>query len=262
MLVREFTLPSPPQTPETRITAIYPTSDELPENLLKFYIHFSSPMSRGEAYKRIQLLDDKNQPVPAPFLELTEELWNTDMTRFTLFFEPGRIKQGLIPRLEMGPALVAGKTYTLVIDSAWRDDQNRPLVRSAKKTFRALPADHRQPDPAHWRIAPPDPNSTHELMIILDKPLDHAMLQRVLSVRDPAGRPIPGQILIDQEEKRWKFSPEKPWQPGRHSVLVETILEDTAGNSIGRPFELDLNKSNSPDSPATVEIAFEIPQPK
>ena len=47
----------------------------------------------------------------APFLELDEELWSPDGTRFTLVFDPGRIKRGLKPREEAGPILEAGKSY-------------------------------------------------------------------------------------------------------------------------------------------------------
>ena len=37
------------------------------------------------------------QAVADPFLELDEELWSTDGRRFTLLFDPGRIKRGLKP---------------------------------------------------------------------------------------------------------------------------------------------------------------------
>src|SRR6185503_7621886 len=151
-VVTEFMIPTSRADPVVRVAAIYPSPDTLPENLLKFYIHFSGPMSRGDAYSHVRLLDDTGQPVAAPFLELGEELWNPDMTRFTLFFDPGRIKHGLVSRQELGPALTAGKIYTLVIDAAWQDEQHRPLVASAKKTFRTAPADTRQPDPVRWQI--------------------------------------------------------------------------------------------------------------
>ncbi|HEV8292515.1 MAG TPA: hypothetical protein VGP94_11360, partial [Tepidisphaeraceae bacterium] len=208
----EFTIPAPSKEPVARVVAIYPSSDELPENLLKFYIHFSAPMSRGEAYRRVQLLDDAGKLVAWPFLELSEELWNPEMTRFTLFFEPGRVKQGLVPRQELGPALVSGRSYTLVIDGAWRDGENRPLVQSAKKTFRVGPADHTQPDPSRWQINSPAAGSKQELSISFDEPLDHAMLGRVLSVRDGSGREIPGTVAIDEHEQRWTFTPHLPWQ--------------------------------------------------
>src|SRR6266705_1729166 len=124
--IGEFTMAAPSKQSMARVVAIYPSSNDLPENLLKFYIHFSAPMSRGEAYERISLLDENGKPVARPFLELTEELWNPQMTRFTLFFEPGRIKQGLVPREELGLSLTVGHSYTLVIDGAWRDGENLP----------------------------------------------------------------------------------------------------------------------------------------
>jgi hypothetical protein len=41
-------------------------------------------------------------------------------------------------------------------------------------------------------------------------------------------------------------------------VVVESILEDLAGNSIGRAFEVDLNKGEAADAARTVEIRFEV----
>ena len=93
----------------TRVAAVYPSRDFLPENLLHFYIHFSAPMSRGEAYQRIKLIDSTGKPVDAPFLELDEELWSPDGTRFTLIFDPGRIKRGLRPREEVGTGAGVGQ---------------------------------------------------------------------------------------------------------------------------------------------------------
>jgi len=206
----------------------------------------------------VQLLDEAGKPVESPFLELSEELWNGEMTRFTLFFEPGRVKEGLVPRQEMGPALVRGHTYSLTIDGGWLDGENRPLVEAARKTFRVGPADHAQPDPSRWQINSPRAGTKEMLSIEFDKPLDHAMLGRVLSVRDATGRELGGTVSIDEQEQRWSFTPRLPWERGRHVVVVESILEDLAGNSIGRPFEVDLNKSSSPPAAEVVEIRFDV----
>lgn len=43
------------------------------------------------------------------------------MTRLTLIIDPGRIKRGARPLEELGPALKAGKKYTLAIGREWRD---------------------------------------------------------------------------------------------------------------------------------------------
>ena len=69
----------------TLVTAVYPSAQVLPENLLRFYIHFSAPMSRGEAYRHVRLLDAAGKAVDLPFLELDQELWDPDGKRFTGF---------------------------------------------------------------------------------------------------------------------------------------------------------------------------------
>src|SRR5437868_5116376 len=47
----QLSISAPPSQAVTRVDAIYPSSDELPENLLRFYICFSGPMSLGEGYQ-------------------------------------------------------------------------------------------------------------------------------------------------------------------------------------------------------------------
>ena len=122
--------PRPPRSPRSTPRA------RLPENLLRFYIYFSAPMSRGEAYRHIRLLDAAGKPVDTPFLELDEELWSRDGMRFTLLFDPGRIKRGLKPREELGPVLEAGKSYQLVVDRDWLDAEGNPLKTEFRKTLR------------------------------------------------------------------------------------------------------------------------------
>jgi len=127
----------------------------LPQNLLKFYLHFSAPMSRGHIYDHIHLLDQNGQAVELPFLEIDEELWNPEMTRLTLFIDPGRIKRGVQPLEEIGPALEAGKSYTLEIDAAWRDNAGLPLRENFRKSFRVAAPDREPPAPATWKIRSP-----------------------------------------------------------------------------------------------------------
>jgi hypothetical protein len=114
----------------TRLEAIYPSADQLPENLLRVYLHFSAPMSRGEAYSHISLVDDATgEPVELPFLELEQELWDPAGQRLTVLFDPGRIKRGLVPNVEAGLPLVPGRSYRLVISADWLDAHRRPLDR-------------------------------------------------------------------------------------------------------------------------------------
>jgi hypothetical protein len=224
----------------TVVTQVYPTSDRLPENQLKFYIHFSEPMSRGDVYKHITLLDASGKPVQHPFLELDQELWNADATRFTLFFDPGRVKRGLKPREEVGPALIEGKKYTLVIDRNWHDADDVPLRESYRKSFSVGAPDDTQPNPKKWKLDAAPAGSTKPLTLRLEKPLDHALLYRMLWVTDAKGRKLAGTIIVSGGETRWQFTPREPWRAGAYSLVADTRLEDRAGNTIARPFEVDV----------------------
>lgn len=237
---RRFLVPKPPPSPPTRVTAVFPSRDALPENLLKFYLHFSAPMSRREAYQRVRLLDGAGKPVELPFLEIGEELWNREATRLTLLFDPGRIKRGLKPREDSGPALEEGKSYTLVVDAEWPDAEGRPLRQGLRKPFKAVAPDEKQPDIHAWKVSPPKAGSRDPLTVVFNEPLDEAMLHRSLTVVDAAGSPVAGRIEIDQEETRWRFIPGAAWSSGTHSLAVDVVLEDLAGNSIERPFEVDV----------------------
>jgi hypothetical protein len=256
-----LSLPAPPASPRTAVAAIYPSSDVLPENQLKFYIHFSAPMSRGEAYDRVRLEKSSGELVPIPFLELSEELWDADAQRFTLIFEPGRVKRGLMLREEIGPALVAGEEYVLVVDGAWRDANGQPLGKDFRKTFRATPQDETQPDPRRWKLNLPSANSNQPLVIEFDEPLDHAMLHRVIRVVDANRSEKTGEVTVDRNESRWSFTPDVAWEAGAHELVVEGVLEDLAGNSVGRKFEVSMEDKDR-EVPQEVRVPFSVAPPR
>ena len=254
-----FALPVRASSPSTVVRRVYPTRGVVPENLLKFYLHFSAPMARGEAYRRIRLLKADGRPVELPFLELDEELWDPAGTRLTVFFDPGRIKRGLKPREEVGPVLEEGKAYTLVIDREWLDASGRPLKVGFRRPITSAAPDDVQPDAKNWELRPPRAGTRDPLTVRFSEPLDHAMLERVLWVVDKAGKPVAGAIEVDSEETRWRYRPRTPWRPGGYALVAETTLEDLAGNSIGRPFEVDVFRSVDRRIPRrTVRLPFEV----
>jgi len=226
-------------TPTTVVSAVYPSAGVLPENLLKFYLHFSAPMSRGNIYEHIRLLDDAGKPVELPFLEIDEELWSPDRTRLTLFIDPGRIKRGVKPLEEIGPALVEGRNFTLVIARDWKDGAGTPLKEQFRKAFRVGPQDRTPPDPSKWGLEPPRADSRDPLIVSFNKPMDHALALRMIRVT-AGGSDIAGEPQLSHFEQRWTFVPDRPWKPGLHKLVVQTLIEDLAGNNIGKPFEVDM----------------------
>jgi hypothetical protein len=259
VLVAEFTMPRKSAGPAAAVVAVYPSADVLPENLLRFYVHFSAPMSRGEAYRRIRLLDAAGKPVEAAFLELDEELWSGDGTRFTLVFDPGRVKKGLKPREELGPILMAGRSYSLVIDREWHDASGSSLGGEFRKQFRAGPADDTSPDPKAWNIQPPKPDGREPLQVTFPESLDRALLDRLIVVQDARGNDVRGHVAVAHSETRWSFTPEGPWRPGEYHLAVAKELEDVAGNSVASPFEVDVSRAISARiTTDTVVLKFRI----
>ena len=216
-------------------------------------------MSRDEAYTHIHLLDADGKPVLHPFLELGQELWDPDLKRFTLLIDPGRIKQGLKPREDLGPVLEAGKKYTLVIDRQWSDGNDEPLKESFKKTFRVVAPDDKQPDPKKWSFDAPAAASTKPLTVKLGKSLDHALLESKVWIEDDQGRRVLGSVEVGEKETVWRFQPKDAWKAGTYQLVVDKRLEDLAGNNVARPFEVDEELPVEREvKTETVKIAFEV----
>jgi len=254
-----FEIPKRNAEPSTVLEAVYPSVDILPENLLKLYFQFSAPMSRGEAYRRIRLVDAAGKTVEAPFLELEQELWDAEGKRLTLLFDPGRVKRELVPNVEVGLALHAGRRYAIVVDAEWRDANGVPLKAAARKEFLAGEPDYDVPNPKTWKLTAPSANSREPLTVELPEPLDRALLERVVAATNFRGEPIDGSVEIDRQETRWRFTPDAPWTPGRYRLQAETILEDLAGNSIGRPFEVDdFRRVEDNAGRVTADLKFEV----
>lgn len=227
-----------PHYAATSITQIYPTADALPANLLRLYIQFSAPMRKGTAWQYIRLLDESGTLVKLPFLELDQELWDREGRRLTVLFDPGRIKRGVLPREQEGPALVEGRSYILLIDSRWPDENGQPLLRELSKRFRVTSELRQGIDLKQWKLQSPSAGSRNPLTLEFPTPLDFALQQRMIQVLHN-GTEVVGKVTVEAGEKQWRFTPDALWKAGVYEVRVDTALEDLAGNKVGRPFDVD-----------------------
>ena len=226
-----------PASAATRVIGLSPRAEVLPANLLRLYLHFSGPMARDGAAGHVRLLDAEGRTIDDVFLPLDADLWNEDRTRYTLLLDPGRVKTGIAPNDAMGRALIAGRRYTLVVDAPWRDAAGRPLAEPFRHAFTAGPAIELALDPARWRLDVPRSGTREALQITAPHLLDEALAARALGVMSATGA-VAGEPSLDESGRRWRFVPERPWTPGAHQLVALGILEDPAGNRIGRPFEL------------------------
>jgi hypothetical protein len=230
-----FNVPAGTVQPSTRVSEVYPTASAIPENQLKFYVEFSAPMSRGEAWKHLRLLKASGEAVELPFLEIDQEMWDLTSTRLTVLFDPGRIKRGVKPLEDIGPAIEAGGEYTLVVDAGWRDAAGAPLISGHSKRFRVVEADRTPIDPTAWRIAPVRAGTRDPLVVDFGEPLDWALAQRLIRVDGMAGA-----VSLESEERQWRFVPEAAWPTAGAVLNIDARLEDLAGNKVGRPLDVDV----------------------
>jgi hypothetical protein len=241
----------------TAVTDVYPSAGVLPENQLRMYIHFSAPMGRRGGLEHVTLIDDRGREVREAFLPLDAELWNSDRTRFTLFFDPGRVKRGILPNRRMGRALRAGRRYTLVVRREWTDGRGQPLKDGFSRTFLAGDADTRPVEPARWRIEPGAAGTVAPLVVVFPEPLDHGLAARALEVTS-GGETIPGAVTLADGETRWSFTPRDPWRAGDYTIVVNAAVEDLAGNRIGHPFEVKHLAAAAANDPTSVSLPFRV----
>ena len=244
--------------PSTTVTQVFPSGDVLPANLLRIYLRFSAPMGLRGGFDHIRLLDDRGAEVVDPFLPIESDYWNDDRTRYTVFFDPGRVKRGILPNREMGRALEPGRRYTLVVASAWSDGQGLPLAKEFRHEFTVRPPQEAPLRTQDWTIGPAAAGTRDPLSVQFPAPLDYGLMQRAIGVWR-GGESVPGTIKIEPGETRWLFEPRDPWPAGDYQLVALSILEDVAGNRIGRAFEVDeFERTDRRPEPERFTIPFTI----
>jgi hypothetical protein len=238
-LNERVSLPARDSTPVTRVAQVFPSSDSLPANQLRLYVHFTAPMGRRGGLDYIKLLDAQGAEVVDPFLPLDAEFWNDDRTRYTVFFDPGRQKRGILPNQQMGRSLEPGQRYTLVVSREWRDANGLPLVEDYRRALTVGPPDERPLDVQGWVIDAPASGSREAVVVTFPESMDHGLLLRALGVTGAGGTFLAGEVKVEERETRWSFTPRDAWGKGPYQLVALGMLEDLAGNRIGRAFEVD-----------------------
>ncbi len=238
MIANDFDGPARATNPVARVEQVYPTADVLPSNLLRLYIVFSAPMSRGEAAAHIHVEDDKGEVLPDELLP-GQELWDPSFRRLTMTFDPGRIKRGLTSNQTIGPPITEGRHYKLVIDGNWPDARGVSMIQGFTKTFVGGPPNRTPPDPAQWRVTVPAKGTMNALVVDFPGPMNYSLLLKTIQVTRGQAM-VAGKVALDRHESEWRFTPDTPWQPGDYRLAIDTGIEDLAGNRIGAAFDIDI----------------------
>lgn len=245
VITRTLSLPGEAQTPVTRVLSVDPTTDTWPANILRVYIHFSNAMSSESGVGKITLREAGGPEIAGAFVPLEAEFFNPDHTRYTLFFDPGRVKRGNLPNRQSGRALVPGKQYVIEIAAAWHDALMRPLAAPFRREFRAGPAIEEPLRIEDWQLSEIFAGGTEPLAVTFPWAIDRGLAVRAFAIISPDGHVVEGQSQLEDGDRRWIFVPTLPWAPGNHQLLTLPVLEDVSGNQINRAFETALNKETT-----------------
>lgn len=256
-IIAGFQVPGSPGSAATFVVRSTPSTDSVPENLLRMYLEFSDSMSRESGVEHIHLLDASGREVQHAFLPLDADFWNPAHTRYTVLFDPGRVKRGILPNEEMGRPLRAGRAYTLLVDSTWRDAHGRPLIRSFRQELVATPAVLTAIKLAEWKLATPNAGTRDSLVVTFPRSLDRGLIDRAIGVETARGESVSGSTAVGSGERRWAFVPTKAWGKQPYRIVVLSILEDVAGNQVDHPFEVDLfERVDSTSAPTRYTLPF------
>jgi hypothetical protein len=259
LVMHDFTIPSQAKPRTTRVLGVYPSSAELPANLLRWYVELSAPMTPGSALEHVHLLDESGRQVRGAFLALDQELWDPDRRRLTLLFDPGRVKRGVRTNLEAGAPLEAGHRYRLVVDDAWQDGNGAELVSSFEQSFQAVSADRTSLDPKRWRLTVPAAGTREALRLEFGEIVDHALAVSMIGVSGAGGSGVAGTVQLADDDRVWMFSPTSPWPKGDFELRIDRRLEDVAGNSVARVFDTDRSRAAGPVDAAPSEGIVAVP---
>ena len=241
----DYRVPMPAAKAPPRVVKIYPTADVLPANHLRFFIYFDRPMRGGkELFGRLALLDEKGKEIDAPWLD--DEIWDEENNCLILYIHPGRIKWGVELRESMGPVLHEKQSYSLVVRGEWTDLDGNKLGKDTIKKYRTTSEDRVRIELGDWKLTAPKAGTRDALTLTFPKSIDYRSLQTGLTVRNAKGQSVAGTIAIGKGETSWRFTPSQPWQAGAYQVNVSPDMEDVAGNTPARPFDLDLLTPSRP----------------
>jgi hypothetical protein len=243
----------------TWVVGTYPSTDTVPENLLKMHFLFSAPMGEQHSKRFITVANADGDTLSQTFLPLRPELWNASHDQLTLWLDPGRIKRGLGPNLWLGQPLNRGQTYHLTVSAEWKDRQGRALDTDYRRTFTAGDADRQKPDPSEWQLAIPGAGTKDPLHIRFNEVMDFSLATDCISVWQDQEL-VPGNIRLGKGEASAAFYPVNDWTEGSFQISVETRLEDLAGNNLNRLFDENVGDvdNNSLVEDQVVKMEFEI----
>ncbi|TSE11414.1 Ig-like domain-containing protein [Aquimarina algiphila] len=233
--IEYFTLEIPEAYNYLAVEAIYPSAKSLPSNLLKWYVQFSHPVNEVHVYDYIRFINNQGDTLSRTTLSLENALISEDGKLLTVWIEPGRQKRDLIPNKQLGPVFENDAMYQLIVLKNIKDRQGVSMQKDFTHLFKITYADRIQPSMGSFKILPPENND--DLVIFLGESMDYGSTLNSMKIINAEKQEIYGEWQLTNNESTLIFTPKHPWKKGQYQVLIDSRLEDLAGNNLNRLFD-------------------------
>ncbi|MGC4056810.1 MAG: hypothetical protein QM743_01645 [Chitinophagaceae bacterium] len=229
----ELSLPS---AGKSRVNAVYPLSDTIPENILFFHVAFTQRMTEDrEAWKKVTVRDANGNLIPRTWRQ--RSFWLDSGRLLVLMIHPGRVKSGIH---YTGPVFSEGHLYEICVDSSLTDISGNYLSASFRKIYYAG-AEQREVLRYAANLQQLRPESRDTLVLRFSRGLDHAAAVTNIAVTNEQNARIP--IVITQPtDREIRLVPVGRWPQGELSLVLGADIYDYTGNRLNRSFEVSDSK--------------------
>jgi len=259
VIIKSDTVRKRIQTPVIAIEAavslvqhVYPTSSEIPENILMFHIVFDQPMNEDPvAFKKIKLIDENGKEKQMVWRERSN--WTSDGKHLIMMIHPGWVKRDIHYLDKFGPEFKPGKKYTLVVGADLKDRYGRNISQEYKKEFVIVEADRKVPVFNKTKPISIKAGTSDSLFINFSEAIDYGSALIGIYIKDANGSVVEGN-KIPITDNRWAFIPKNVWKKTQYTLELTQELSDISCNNLHRHFEEQDIEKMKPAAP--IVLAF------
>ena len=255
--ILHFSIARSEDDPQMEVVHIYPGVEQVPANILKWYIQFSQAVNPVKIYEHIHFLDPAGQPIDRSILNLGTPLLSSDGKLLTVWIEPGRQKRLLGPNEHLGAVFKENQSYTLLIDASLKNAEGVPMEAEVKHSFTTTAADRTKPSLDDWTVSPLQANTSQALTIAGRAQLDYGSLLDAFGVYYEDER-VEGALQYNSTNATISFIPVAPWKVGPYVIRIGYQLEDLAGNNLRYLFDRPVGSGSGSEGEEELEFIIEV----
>lgn len=232
----KLTIPPPPITDPVKISNVYPLCEAIPQNILTFYIEFSSTMKPNPlAYEYIEVVNGNGEVIPLVWRE--KSYWINENKTLVLMIHPGRVKNGIHATYDLEPIFIENNNIKLRIKHGLESTHNGALASPVEFEYKILAKDTISPKFIIESLVKPTINSFEPVQFAFTEQIDFGLLHKWFHIS--INNEIVKGNLSTLDGETWLFTPENKWKPALYDLKIMNKIGDVCHNQLDRLFEVE-----------------------